>query len=321
MFRLDGWRLPVRRAAMVVAAALLMAACGGGEQVKRFVPARVLSFGDENSAIGPTGLKYTVNGLTSPTDGSQPVVDCNLSPIWVQALATAYNVPFNCANGATTGPSRTFATVNATVTAVAAQIDGFLASNTFQPDDLVTLMAGTHDILAIGARVIAGSISQAQAVAEAEQAGTELAGQVNRMAAAGAKVLISTVPDVALTPIGRADATGTLHLLSQRFNAKLRTGLVNDGRMIGLVLFDEQVQGFVNTGAANTTDRACDDAHIGDTDTAVLLTCTSSTLRVLSDGTTASLGTFVWADGLRLAPLGHSTLGSLAFSRASNNPF
>ncbi len=182
----------------------------------------------------------------------------------------------------------------------------------------MTVLAGANDIVALYERTVGGAYSIDQAAADAEAAGTALAGQVNRIAKAGGKVLISTVPDLSLTPYGRADAdkAAALHRLTQRFNAKLRTGLVNDGRMIGLVLFDETVQAIVNTGNYNTTDPACNDATLAD-----VRTCTSQTLRVTADGTTASTSTWLWADKLHISPVGHSNLGSIAVARAIGNPF
>jgi phospholipase/lecithinase/hemolysin len=180
------------------------------------------------------------------------------------------------------------------------------------------IMAGSNDLLALYDRTATGGLSVDQAAAAAEQVGTNLANVVNRVALAGAKVIISTIPDLSLTPDGRADSNkaATLHRLSERFNAKLRTGLINDGHMIGLVLFDENVQAIVNSGLYVTGFTACNDATAAD-----VRTCTTETLRQLPDGTTASIATWLWADGTHISPLGHNTLGSVAYTRASNNPF
>jgi hypothetical protein len=315
----------VRRAATVLAAALFLASCGGGEQVTKFVPFRVLAFGDETSIIKPDGSKYTVNFVSSATATPPNTPDCNQQPIWVQVVANGYSVPFPQCPGTITSEarSRILATENATVAAVSSQVDTFLASSEgpFRSDDLVTILVGQHDIWSIYQSTLTGGVSSDQAVAQAEQAGTNAAGIVNRVAQAGAKVLISTVPNQNVTPDGRTDTSGLLLLLSQRFNAKLRTGLVNDGRMIGLVLFDESVTAIVNSGSYNTTDKACDDLHVGNN----LPTCNTNTLRTITDSTgtavTASPSTWLWADGTHVTPLGHTTLGSLAFTRAANNPF
>jgi hypothetical protein len=311
----------VRRAATVLGAALLLASCGGGEQVTKFTPDRVLAFGDETSIIKTGGLKYTINFISSATATPPNTLDCTQHPVWVQVVANAYSVPFpECQGTFTSAPSRILASENATVADVSTQVDTFAQSGAFAANDLVTILVGQHDIWSIYQSTLTGGVSTDQAVAQAEQAGGNLASVVNRVAQAGAKVLISTVPNQNLTPDGRADTTGRLLQLSQRFNAKLRTGLINDGRMIGLVLFDESVTAIVNSGSYNTTDKACNDATVGN-----LLTCTTNTLRTITDSTgtavTASPATWLWADGTHISPLGHTNLGSLAFTRAANNPF
>jgi outer membrane lipase/esterase len=339
----DGWLSRVQRAARIAAATVAVAtigACGGGQQVSKFQPGRLLAFGDETSIIESDGTKYTVNFVSSATATPPSTLDCTQNQIWVQAVASAYGVPFpQCRGAATTAPSRILATVNAQVADVGTQIDNFLLTDSFRNDDLVTIMAGANDVNALYQRTVTGGLSIEQAALLAEQAGTNLANAVNRVAEAGAKVLIATIPDQSFTPTNRVDGTApvtfhcpesdgradttkadALHCISQRFNAKLRTGLNNDGHKIGLVLFDESVQSIVNSGAYNTTDKACNDATSATL--AALRTCTSNTLRVLADGTTtASTATYLWADGQHIAPLGQTTLGSLAYSRASNNPF
>jgi outer membrane lipase/esterase len=322
MFSPDGWLPRARRAAMLTAATAALAALvscgGGGEQVEKFRPARVLAFGDEASVIDPDGAKYTVNFVTEATATPPLTRDCVQNPIGVESLAFAYGLPFpQCSGGATNTPSRILAVAGAKSADVSTQVDNFLLTDTFHDNDLVMIMAGTNDMLALLDRTLTGGVSVDQAAAEAEQAGTNLANVVNRVANLGAKVLISTIPDLSLSPDGCDPAkSATLHRLTQRYNAKLRTGLINDGHMIGLVLFDESVQAIVNSGVYNTTDRACDDAHLAD-----LRTCTTQTLRTLPDGSKASIATWLWADGTHVGPVGHNALGSIAFTRASNNPF
>jgi lysophospholipase L1-like esterase len=320
MFSRDGWLPRARRAATLAATAALAAlvSCGGGEQVQKFQPGRVLAFGDEMSVIDPDGAKYTVNFVSDATATPPLTRDCVQNSIGVQGLANAYGLPFpQCPGASTNTPSRILAVAGAKVADVSGQVDNFLLTDTFHGNDLVMIMAGSNDLLAILDRTLTGGLSVDQAAAEAEQAGTNLANVVNRVATLGAKVLISTIPDLSLSPDGRDPAkNATLHRISMRYNAKLRTGLINDGHMIGLVLFDENVQAIVNGNTYNTTDPACDDAHLAD-----LRTCTTQTLRTLADGTTANVATWLWADGTHVGPAGHSSLGQLAFARASNNPF
>ena len=65
--------------AMAGLALLLIVSCGGGTQVEKYVPTRVLAFGDENSVIESDGRKYTVNGLSSDGLGT---IDCQASALW-----------------------------------------------------------------------------------------------------------------------------------------------------------------------------------------------------------------------------------------------
>jgi lysophospholipase L1-like esterase len=195
-------------AAAVVLATL--AACGGGEQVQKFKPARVLAFGDENNVIESDGTKYTVNFVTPPTATPPLKLDCLQNQIGVQALASAFGLLFPQCPGSVNPAdirSRILAARGATTTDVSTQVDNFELTDSFQSDDLVMIMAGANDLLALYDRTVTGGLSVDQAAAAAEQAGTNLANVVNRVALAGAKVIISTIPNLSLTPDGRSDAT------------------------------------------------------------------------------------------------------------------
>lgn len=74
---LPAWRRLTRTGMALASATVLLAACGGGDQVKKFKPANIVSFGDEASALvtetvslsgGGTGtihgLKYGVNDVS-----------------------------------------------------------------------------------------------------------------------------------------------------------------------------------------------------------------------------------------------------------------
>ena len=68
------WLRVARVGLSALGLAVLLASCGGGDQVKKFKPAKLLSFGDESSALVESddlgggakvkGLKYTVNSMT-----------------------------------------------------------------------------------------------------------------------------------------------------------------------------------------------------------------------------------------------------------------
>ena len=118
-------------------------------------------------------------------------------------------------------------------------------------DDLVSVMIGANDLLALQADVAAGRLTDIQAQAETGLLGIAVAQQVNALLATGARALVFTVPDLRLTPLARAanlarpGASALLSDLSARFNGLLRTGIDAtrfDGRNVGLILVDEAVQ-------------------------------------------------------------------------------
>jgi outer membrane lipase/esterase len=320
-FSMISWRGPATRALAAALLGSLLAACGGGDQIEKFQPTRVVSFGDETSALLPAAasasapagatnaVKYTVNALVTGTT----TLDCAQHPLWNQIVAGVYGLVLaECNPTAAATTSTTKAAAGARVADVAAQIDAFMATDSFDGKTLVTVLAGQHDVLAQHALVEAGTASETDATAAIEATGAALAAQVNRIAAAGGKVIISTIPNVAQTPLGRAeDAPGNERLsrLTAAFNARLRVSLTNDGRKIGLILLDEAVDAIVRLGSgfSNTSAGACN---------VPVLQCTTSTLVT---GATAS--SYLWADPLFLTPEGQRVLGSLAAARAQNNPF
>jgi len=301
-----------------VLATALLASCGGGQQVQSFVASRVISFGDESSVIRTDGSKYTVNALQT---GSTTAVDCTSNPVWVQSVAAAYGLTFpQCPLFAVDPVSRIYATSGARVADISTQIDAMLADGGFTSGDLVTVMAGANDIIDQFSQY--PGVGEDQLLANVSAAGAELAAQVNRIAGTGAKVLISTIPDMGLTPYAGDRSAGStngnpgiLSKLSTRFNTALLVHLLNDGHKIGLISLDEYLIAIdratqAGTGSyANTTLAAC-------ATSAPLPKCTTATL--VTDAVGA---VWLWADDRHLGPSGQASLGSLAVTRAQNNPF
>lgn len=321
----DRWRRALACGALL--ATLGLVSCGGGQQVQAFAPNRVLAFGDESSVIDDfkgdaNGRKYSVNGVVSATD---PTLVCTAFPLWIQSTATAYGMVFPQCNIGTTPvvspASRIRATPNAKVADLAAQIDAQSAESAYTARDLAMVLIGQNDVLAAYAQF--PSVPEAQLIATVEAAGKALGEQVNRLAGTSAKVLISTIPDLGLTPFAAAekaantdtDRAALLTRLTGRFNASMRATITNDGRMIGLILFDEYTQVIyrvVNGGGfTNVTNAVCDPAKAP-----TLLDCTSQTLV-----TNGSASTWLWSDSTHLSAGGQEALGTLARQRASNNPF
>lgn len=310
-----GW---IALGAAVLASALLASCGGGSEQVSTFRAARVIAFGDESSVLRNDGRKYTVNALVS---GSTSAIDCGSNPIWVQSLAAAYGLAFaQCPGSSVVEPnSLIFATPGAKAADLTMQIDNAQTNGGFGPGDLVTVLVGVNDVIEQFNQY--PNVGQDQLLANVEAAGAEVAAQVNRLADLGAKVLISTIPEVGRMPFAGDRSAGStngspaiLTALSKRFNDAMLSRLLNDGHKIGLIQLDEYVtaidnatQAGLSSGYTNTTLGACSVA---------LPNCTTATL--VGDAVGA---VWFWADDRHLGPTAQSYLGSLALSRAQNNPF
>lgn len=322
----------MRRAALGAAlgAAVLLSSCGGGDPVVAFVPDRVLAFGDENSVLTSDGHRYSVNAVATDTNGVK-IFDCNGNAIWVQSLAASYGLVFPQCNpsGVADPRSRIYAAeLNATgapvkVADLADQVTEHLSTDTFSAKDLVTLMVGQNDVIEQYRRY--PGVDTATLLAAVFDAGKAYAAQVSRIAAAGGKVLVSTVPDVGLSPFAAKENTDTgdvtrasfISQLVAKFNEGLRVGIANEtGSQVAIMLTDELMQAMVKFpqnygGMANVTSAVCDPLKA-----ATVLLCTTDTL--VTDGTSVS---HLWADDLHLSPNGHAYVGSLARTRARGNPF
>lgn len=310
--------------AFAVGGAALLSACGGGDPVVPFEPTRVLAFGDENSLITPEGRKYTINALSADANGVK-TLNCAANPLWIQQLASSYGLVFpQCNPNAVPNPaSRIYATNSATVTDLVAQVDQHLAGDSFSAKDLVTLFVGQHDVLELYGQY--PTTPAEQLLASARAAGETLAGQVSRIADAGGKVLVSTAPEMALTPFAAAEdvaagdktRTALLAALVGKFNEGLRVGIAKEnGSKVAIMLTNELMQTMYKFptsfgGMSNVTVQACDATRA-----ATVLDCTTDTLVT---GATAT--SHLWADGTHIGANAHAYIGSLAASRTRANPF
>jgi phospholipase/lecithinase/hemolysin len=308
---------PWRRWLAGGALALVLAACGGGvSQSEPFVPQRMFAFGDESSLLLPGGRKYTVNVL-----GEDGELDCRSQPVWTQGLAASFGFVFEECNPAGLEPKAFMrAAVGAKVDDLAAQIDVQVAAGGYNSKDLTMVMLGTHDVLELYERYAADpTLSEDDLLAEARERGNRLGVQIDRLVLLGARVIVSTIPDLGLTPYALAqraqhtdiDRAALLTQLTFQLNAGMRVRILNDGRYIGLVLGDEMSTAMVDQpssfGLTNVSTGVC---------TTPLPLCSTATLEP-----GGSSLTFLWADDLRLAFTGHQTLTILADTRARNNPF
>lgn len=278
----------------------LVTACGGDvTRAEAFHPNRIFALGDQYSVITDTGKKYTINY----TQG------CSSGMVWVQALANNYGMAFSqCNPGNLALNAQMFAQAGAKVADVATQAQQAIAIG-LNGKDIVTLFVGANDIIAAFENP---ALDEGVRTAQVQTAAIQLADIVNNVIGAGARVLFATVPDLGLSPYGRAQPErAQLSRLVAAFNTALRLHVQQDGRFAAIVLADSLVQNATDNPGSyllyNTTDAAC---------TVPTPDCTSDNLVSGSDPSR-----WLWAYGIDLAPTMQSRLGSLAILRAENNPF
>jgi outer membrane lipase/esterase len=317
-------KLNLMRAGLATVALALLASCGGGDQIEPFVPNTVVAFGDEASlieedpAFPDDGRKYTVNGVERASDGTTltSTRDCTRNLIWVQVVANDYGYQFaECLTTATTARAFTRAQANSTVAMMSARITAYMTSPGFTGQDLVTIMVGTYDVLAAAAEPTRGA-----ALAAATAAGTAAGAEVVRITERGPRVIVSTIPDVGVTPQGIASGQAVLlSELTTAFNNALRSKLQDvrgGGHSAGLVLGDELVLAIRRSpssyGIANIVDAACVNA---------LPDCDETDPFLVTAARTTHASDWLWAGPLQLGANAQARLGSAAVYRARNNPF
>lgn len=308
----------VSRGLAAIGAAALLSACGGG-QVDAFKPDRILAFGDELGLVNPGGSKYSVNALKSGTTD----LDCATYPVWTQVVAKGFDLVFpECNPDNVASPtSRMLASNGAKVADFAAQVSAFkVAGGAFTNKDLVTVMVGMHDVLELYAQY-PDTLTEAQITAELQTRGRAWAAQQNSIAREGARVLVSTIPNLGLTPYALAEDAAhpgeerakLLTRLTDAFNLAMRLDQIQDGRMIALVLGDVESKRLVdNPGSwslSNVKDPVC---------TVALPGCTTTT--VISDATDKPTQ-WMWADTLHPSVQFQKRLGDVAQFQAEHNPF
>jgi phospholipase/lecithinase/hemolysin len=294
--------------------ALGLAACGGGSQIEPFRPRQIILLGDESAVLAADGKNFSINGLDANN-----AIACTVHPIWTHNLAANFGLVLDrCNPSAATVAGVTRGAAGAKAADLAAQIDAQLAAGSVGPKDLFVVMIGLNDIIDqfenfAGAKECDTDTDRKTPLeVELRARGEQVAAQINRLAAANARIIVSTVHDVGATPYALSRSAGPLlSCLTSAFNTGLRVSILQDGRFIGLVLADDQTLAMVKApsffGLANVTEAAC---------TVALPECTTSTL---VSGATVS--THLWADDRHFGPLMHNQLALLAEARAHNNPF
>lgn len=302
--------------ALTLVMAAAVAGCGGSERVESYEPTRIVSFGDELSLINADGKKYSVNGFNSTNTST---LDCTVNPVWNQILASDFGLAFpQCPGSITNANGKMLATLGAKVADVEAQVLQFRSGDTFVPETLVTVAVGQHDVLEAFQAVQAGTLTVDAAKAQLTSLGKRLAAVVNGIAndGSGSRVVYSTAPDLVLSPYGRALSSGdqgTLTALTSHFNTEFRSAVTNDGRYVGLIMAEAQVSYVTNyPGSFSVTDVSTAGC------TTALPDCTTATLQ---SAASSSSTYYLWADSTHPGPAFHTRFGSVAVSRARNNPF
>ena len=310
-----------RRGLSAVLAAVsigLLASCGGGSLVDEFDPRRIIAFGDQmtvvdDSASEGNGVKYSINAVEAEDD--EPL--CARYPNWALYVAESYGLEFpECAplDAADDTPSINNAQVGARVQEIEAQVDAFFdGPEDFGDRDLVLVMGGANDIIEQYEQVEDGLATESQARTELRRRGEQLAEVVNRIARADGRVVVSTVPHLHRSPYARARPEGdrdVIERLTNEFNSTLRSELLNDGHLIGVMRADLEVARALESPGSrnidNTSGAAC---------ATPLPNCTVETLQ---DGANVR---WMWADDRQFGPTMHRRFGELAVRRARNNPF
>lgn len=307
----------MRRTVLVAAcaSAALLAACGSSTTESAITPERFISFGDGYSDIGQKGTRYTVN------DGSVNNWTLQVAANYGKPLAAAAAGGKSYAVGNARVKAKPDATGNASTPTITEQIDTFLATNTFGGSDVVFINGGVSEVIAGMAAVQAGTQTETAMVAAARQAGEDLAAQVRRLVAAGAKyVVVTGTYDLSKSPwaksIGReallADA-------SARFNEGLLVNIVDMGSNVLYIDSAYYVNLYTgvpaNYGFNNATTAVCTSVDAsngigigaGQVNSAL---CNASTLLP-----GANQSSYVFADPVYLTPSAQRQFGTYAYDR------
>ncbi len=283
-------------------AVVLLAACGGGtNQIEPFVPRQIIVLGDETAVLDADGKRYGMNGADESN-----VIDCRSAPLWTQTLILGFGMTLDrCNPDSLTARGITRGAPGARARDIEAQITAQFAADAPERRDLFLLMVGMNDIIE---RFEAGADCGDD---ELEARGRLVAQQINRLIDADARVIVSTVHDLGLTPYGRARDSARLTCLTSTFNARVRVDPRQDGRFWGLVLADDlslsMTQEPASYGLVNVDNAPC---------TVAPPNCTNRTLVTGADS-----NTHLWATDRHFGPTFNAYLASQADARVRNNPF
>ncbi|NDP43845.1 MAG: autotransporter domain-containing protein [Aromatoleum sp.] len=242
----------------------------------------------------------------------------NPGPIWAQVFAQMYGFPARPANQGGTDYAEGGARVTllpgvpdspptGTATPVTNQISNLLTRGALDPNAIYSVWVGADDLFTQLGLVQAGLISQAQGQTNLATAAVELAGQVARLHAAGARyIIVFNLPDVGKTPDGQGSGqAASLTALSSLFNNTLTAALDRTGilaiRLDSFRLLNEVIANPAAYGFTNATAPACG--------TTPAFLCAAANL-VTPD----AAQTYVFADGVHPTTAAHKIIAQYAAS-------
>jgi hypothetical protein len=276
--------------------------------------------------------------------------NCSGSVIWTQVIAHAFRLGYANYNGTvgqcpTDGYSNayTYAEYGKDSAAVVTQIDAHL--NELGSGTLVTVMAGQWDIINLYKQIKLGTKTQAEAEAELRGRAGNLANAVVSVINQGAKVVVALTPDLGESPMAyNAGDTVLLKALTTAFNDALYINNLADQKKVpkgGRVVAGVNPETLTNTSTRSTSyvyapnvlcpavdsnDAATSTTSLQDpVGTKVLSSYpgydANAAVKFCNTATTtlaSTAGTYMWADSIHLSPLGHGSIGSSGYTRASN---
>jgi len=242
----------------------------------------------------------------------------NPGPIWAEVIAQRYGFTATPANqggndfaegGArvTELPGVPATPPTGTATPVATQVSNLLAKGPLNSGALYSVWAGANDLFFQLGLAQAGLATPAQVQANLATAATQVAQQVARLNAAGARyIIVWNMPDVGKTPFGVASGqSATLTQLSSFFNSTLSAGLdalhIDVIRLNDFLLLNEAIANPAAFGLANVTGTACT--------TPIVALCTAATLVAPN-----AAQTYLFASDVHPTTAGHQILADYAAS-------
>lgn len=306
----------LRRAVLALAAGtgLLLAACGSGSIESQLHPTRLIAFGDGMADLGQNGARYTINDGSMNNWTSYVAFNLGLE------LKSSSAGGLSFATGNARINTKPDAAGNAATPTLAEQITAFLASGAFAATDLVLVNAGTSDVIAEAAAVIAGTQTRDQMLEKLGQAGRDLGAQARRLVAAGAKQVVVVGPyNLGRSSWARETSQQTLlQDASSRLNDQFLISVVDLGANVlyvdaalyyNLITAAPEAYSLVTTSAiACTTVDAGGGIGTGAGQVNSNL-CTGSTLSA------TNAQAFVFADRVYVTPAAQRLFGEYAFSR------